>query len=120
MLRVPQVCVVLLLLVFPRPAAAAWTLLRSENFVFVGDAPERDLRRVAQKLEQFRDIVGRLVPWAAGPVLLRLTDALSNAKRDAGVPSAADWAAIACATAIAAALVRTRASLEYRFMAPPI
>jgi tetratricopeptide (TPR) repeat protein len=35
-------------------AAAKWTELRSENFLFIGDASEGDIRRVAERLEQFR------------------------------------------------------------------
>jgi tetratricopeptide (TPR) repeat protein len=47
--------------------AADWTVLETSHFTFVGDASERQIRRVAQKLEQFREVVGRIVPWSAGP-----------------------------------------------------
>src|SRR5215213_1116383 len=57
----------LLIALVPKPAAAKWVTLRSTNFVFIGDAPERQIRRVAQKLEQFRDVVGRIMPGVAGP-----------------------------------------------------
>src|SRR5207244_1956985 len=48
-----------------RPAAApAWTILQSPNFIVLGDAGERSLRDVALRLEQFRAVIGRLVPRA--------------------------------------------------------
>src|SRR5437773_885843 len=47
------------------PADARWTRLRSEHFVFVGDAPEREIRQVAQHLEQFREVLSRALPPAA-------------------------------------------------------
>jgi Flp pilus assembly protein TadD len=40
-------------------AAAEWTRLQTTNFTFVGDAPERDIRRVARQLEQFREVTVR-------------------------------------------------------------
>ena len=40
-------------------ARADWTRLRSANFTFVGDASERQIRRVAQQLEQFREVMVR-------------------------------------------------------------
>lgn len=40
-------------------AAAEWTRLKSANFTFVGDASERQIRRVAQQLEQFREVMLR-------------------------------------------------------------
>lgn len=43
----------------PRAAAAEWTRLTSEHFVFVGDASERQIRAVAVRLEQFRSAVAR-------------------------------------------------------------
>jgi tetratricopeptide (TPR) repeat protein len=48
----------------PLDAMAKWTRLRSENFLFIGDAPERDIRATAQKLEQFREVMARAL---AGP-----------------------------------------------------
>jgi hypothetical protein len=46
----------------PADAAAKWTELRSENFLFIGNAPEGQIRRVAERLEQFRDVLLRLLP----------------------------------------------------------
>ena len=45
-----------------RPAAAkeTWTSVRSKHFFLVGNASERDIQKVATKLEQFRDIFSRL------------------------------------------------------------
>lgn len=45
----------------PRPALAKWIGLSSEHFQFVGDASERDMRRIAQQLEQFREVVGQVI-----------------------------------------------------------
>jgi tetratricopeptide (TPR) repeat protein len=44
----------------PTPAWARWTRLASRHFVFVGDASERDIRNIAQRLEMFREVVGRV------------------------------------------------------------
>ena len=41
----------LALVVSPAPAFAKWTRFTSEHFTFVGDAPERDMRLIAQQLE---------------------------------------------------------------------
>ncbi|HUR32358.1 MAG TPA: tetratricopeptide repeat protein [Vicinamibacterales bacterium] len=49
------------LLALPAPAWAAWTRLVSNHFTFVGDAPERDIRTIAARLEEFRGIVGRIL-----------------------------------------------------------
>jgi tetratricopeptide (TPR) repeat protein len=71
MVRGAHICVALLLVAcLPHPASAKWTLLQSDHFTFVGDASERQIRRVAQKLEQFREVVARVVPSAgtASPV----------------------------------------------------
>src|SRR5687768_4903202 len=46
-------------------ARADWTRLRSANFTFVGDASERQIRHVAQQLEQFREVMVRALPDAA-------------------------------------------------------
>ena len=54
-----------LLLVAPLSAFAAakdnWTSVRSKNFHLVGNASEKDIRKVATRLEQFRDIMSRLL-----------------------------------------------------------
>ena len=44
----------------PSEAAAKWTRLSSEHFVFVGDTSERELRDMAQRLELFREVVTRI------------------------------------------------------------
>jgi tetratricopeptide (TPR) repeat protein len=41
-----------------------WTSVRSKHFLLVGNASERDIRKVATKLEQFRDVFARLFPKA--------------------------------------------------------
>jgi tetratricopeptide (TPR) repeat protein len=46
-------------------AESRWTRLRSEHFVFVGDASERNIRDVALHLEQFRDVLSRVLPASA-------------------------------------------------------
>ncbi|GAC1445843.1 MAG: hypothetical protein NVSMB56_00060 [Pyrinomonadaceae bacterium] len=37
-----------------------WTLVKSKNFTLVGNANEKDIRQVATRLEQFRNIFARL------------------------------------------------------------
>jgi Tfp pilus assembly protein PilF len=46
----------------PRAVAAReqWTSLRSKNFFLVGNASEKDIRKVATQLEQFREVFRRL------------------------------------------------------------
>lgn len=41
-----------------------WMVVRTPNFTLVGNANERDVRQVATKLEQFRDVFTRLFPTA--------------------------------------------------------
>jgi tetratricopeptide repeat protein/uncharacterized protein DUF1570 len=52
----------LLVIGAPAVAAAKWTRIRTEHFVFVGDASEGEIRRVAQKLDQFREVLRRVLP----------------------------------------------------------
>jgi tetratricopeptide (TPR) repeat protein len=52
--------IVALLIAWPDTASAEWIRLSSDHFVFVGDASERDIRRIARRLEQYRTVVGRL------------------------------------------------------------
>ena len=59
MLLAPLLCALL-----PVNAAAKWTQLQSENFTFIGDASEGQIRRVAERLEQFRDALLRVLPGA--------------------------------------------------------
>jgi tetratricopeptide (TPR) repeat protein len=42
------------------PAKETWTSVRSKNFYLVGNASEKEIRQVATKLEQFRDVFTRL------------------------------------------------------------
>ncbi len=41
-----------------------WTGIRSKNFFIVGNAGEKDIRKAAIKLEQFREVFSRLFPKA--------------------------------------------------------
>lgn len=56
---------IFLLLAFSAQSTVAgddWTIIRSENFQMVGNAKEKELRRVAVKLEQFRYAFNQLFP----------------------------------------------------------
>ncbi len=64
-MRAAHVLVAILMLAcIPADASAKWTTLRSQNFLFIGEASESRIRRTAQKLEQFRDMVIRVLPDA--------------------------------------------------------
>lgn len=55
--------VVFLLLIATASTASAkdtWTSVRSQNFFLVGNASEKEIRQVATRLEQFRDVFTRL------------------------------------------------------------
>jgi len=43
-------------------AKDSWISVRSKNFFLIGNASEKDVRQVAIKLEQFRDVFSRLFP----------------------------------------------------------
>lgn len=59
-------CLSLMLSASAAPAAReTWTSVRSKNFLLVGNASERDIKQVATKLEQFRDVFTRLLPKAS-------------------------------------------------------
>ncbi len=45
-------------------AKDTWTSVRSQNFFLVGNASEKDIRRVATRLEQFRDVFTKLLKGA--------------------------------------------------------
>lgn len=45
----------------PATAKENWTSVRSKNFFLVGNASDKEIRRVAGRLEQFRDVLGRLL-----------------------------------------------------------
>lgn len=42
------------------PAKDTWTSVRSKNFFLIGNANEKEIRQVATRLEQFRDVFTRL------------------------------------------------------------
>ena len=42
------------------PAKDTWTSVRSKNFFLIGNASEKEIRQVATRLEQFRDVFTRL------------------------------------------------------------
>ncbi|HKS28601.1 MAG TPA: tetratricopeptide repeat protein [Pyrinomonadaceae bacterium] len=63
----PVLLTLLALLVTVAPAASAkdtWTQVRSKNFLLIGNASEKEIREVATKLEQFRDVASRLLSGA--------------------------------------------------------
>lgn len=61
--RIFLAAVVLFLFAF-NANAADWVEVRSKNFTLVGDAGEKDIRRVATRLEQFRETIRLLFPKA--------------------------------------------------------
>jgi tetratricopeptide (TPR) repeat protein len=72
MTRFPRLLTRIVLLVglsvaFSAPAVHAkdnWIVVRTPNFNLVGNASEKDVRLVATRLEQFRDVFTRLFPLA--------------------------------------------------------
>jgi hypothetical protein len=46
----------------PASAKDTWTSVRSTNFFLVGNANEKEIRQVATRLEQFRNVFSRLFP----------------------------------------------------------
>ena len=62
--RAVSLALMIAVLLLPAAADAKWTEVRSANFLFVGDAPEGQIRRIAQKLEQFREVMLRALPGA--------------------------------------------------------
>ena len=44
----------------PVSAKDSWTSVRSKNFLLLGNASEKDIRRVGERLEQFRAVFSRL------------------------------------------------------------
>ena len=57
-------CLVIAVLLAPRASQAAdkWLLVRSRNFVLVGNASESSIKRVGRELEEFRSALGNLFP----------------------------------------------------------
>ena len=45
-------------------AKDTWIRVHSQNFTLIGNASEKDIRQVATRLEQFRDVFSRLFPAA--------------------------------------------------------
>ncbi|HJZ78948.1 MAG TPA: hypothetical protein VKD91_01340, partial [Pyrinomonadaceae bacterium] len=43
-------------------AKDVWTRVQSKNFTLIGNASEKDIRQVANRLEQFRHVFGLLFP----------------------------------------------------------
>lgn len=70
MKRLSSLLVIILCLLFSsaavRPVAAkdSWDSVRSKNFYLVGNASDKEIRKVATRLEQFRDVFSRLFPKA--------------------------------------------------------
>ena len=58
------VIAVLFLLPVSAPAKDSWIKLESKNFTVIGNADERDLRKLAISLEQFRHVISLLFPKA--------------------------------------------------------
>src|ERR1051325_6993607 len=48
----------------PVDAKDNWTKVTSKNFTLIGNAGEKDIRQVANRLEQFRSVFGLLFPTA--------------------------------------------------------
>lgn len=70
MKRFPPILATLLLLITilsagqPVSAKDNWISVRSRNFQLIGNAGEKDIRQVANRLEQFREVFTRLFPKA--------------------------------------------------------
>jgi tetratricopeptide (TPR) repeat protein len=62
MRRIAFVFAVLVVILLPRTSEAAWTRLVTEHFTFVGDASERDLRDIAQRMEHFTTVLKTVMP----------------------------------------------------------
>jgi tetratricopeptide (TPR) repeat protein len=63
--RLSIIAIVVCLLSCAHDGAAAketWTSVRSRNFFLIGNASDKDIRQVATRLEQFRDVFTRLFP----------------------------------------------------------
>jgi tetratricopeptide (TPR) repeat protein len=56
---------VLASLALASPAAADWTEIRTPHFLFVGDARAGDMKRIAQRFEQFHSVMQRLLSRTA-------------------------------------------------------
>ena len=62
----PVRALLLIAAIFLMPAATqgkdAWTSVTTKNFTLVGNASEKEIKEVATRLEQFRDVFSRLFP----------------------------------------------------------
>jgi tetratricopeptide (TPR) repeat protein len=63
-LRVLALALILLTIGAVPEAAARWTEIRTPNFLFIGDAREGDIQRLAETLEGFRDALMQALPGA--------------------------------------------------------
>jgi len=54
-------CLLLLAPLAPATAKDRWITVRSKNFILVGNAGDKEIRQVATRLEQFRDVFTRLL-----------------------------------------------------------
>jgi tetratricopeptide (TPR) repeat protein len=61
---IPSIIVSLLFLIIPVTSSAkeTWTRLQSKNFTVIGNGSEGDMRKLANKLEQFRHVISLLFP----------------------------------------------------------
>jgi tetratricopeptide (TPR) repeat protein len=58
----PAIIFILLIgIAAPVSAKDNWTSVRSKNFFLIGNASEKEIRQVATRLEQFRDVFSRLL-----------------------------------------------------------
>ncbi|MEJ7624377.1 MAG: tetratricopeptide repeat protein [Pyrinomonadaceae bacterium] len=63
--RYPALLLLALILIVPAAAAKdQWTQVRSKNFFLIGNASEKDIKRVGTRLEQFRESFRRLFSGA--------------------------------------------------------
>ncbi|HEX8748149.1 MAG TPA: tetratricopeptide repeat protein [Pyrinomonadaceae bacterium] len=64
-LRITCALFLLLLISVSASAKETWTRVQSRNFVLVGNGSDRDLRKVAMRLEEFRKAITLLLPRAS-------------------------------------------------------
>lgn len=60
-----EIAAILLLLVCsgaPVNGADGWLKIRTKNFLFIGDAREKEMRRSAERLEEFRETIHQMFP----------------------------------------------------------
>lgn len=60
LLLTATVCFLLLSIAAPANAKDTWTSVRSKNFFLIGNASEKEIRQVAERLEQFREVAVHL------------------------------------------------------------